>query len=160
MVSPEVGLLSRTDALANLALTIAALTIAGVVGAREYRRSVVTTTPLPDHQAEHVAEWRTIVAPGIRLGSTMAPIQVIEFTDLECPYCARFHLNTLRELYKQFPAKINTIIVHFPIRSHRFAMQSAVALECASEQGAPGAFLELATQLNVFFARAGMIRVV
>src|SRR5262245_30956485 len=40
--------------------------------------------------------------PGWTLGRPDAPVTLVEFTDLECPFCRRFHTSTFDELRKQY----------------------------------------------------------
>src|SRR5687767_10482895 len=35
-------------------------------------------------------DWKAELETGISIGPSSAPIQIIEFMDLECPFCARF----------------------------------------------------------------------
>lgn len=71
------------------------------------------------------------------LGSATAPVTMIEFTDLQCPYCARFALETWPVLRARY---VDTGKVHFvsrdlPLPFHEFALPAAVAARCAGEQG-------------------------
>lgn len=71
------------------------------------------------------------------LGPEDAPVVIIEFTDLQCPYCARFARQTFPELRRNY---IDTGRVRFasqdlPLPSHAFAVPAAVAARCAGEQG-------------------------
>src|SRR5690349_15472798 len=47
------------------------------------------------------------------LGRSQAPVTVVEFTDYQCPYCNKFHLNTFPELKTQF---VDTGLVRFVSR--------------------------------------------
>ena len=71
------------------------------------------------------------------LGPEDAPVVIIEFTDLQCPYCARFARQTFPELRRNY---IDTGRVRFasqdlPLPRHAFAVPAAVAARCAGEQG-------------------------
>ncbi|MFW1170220.1 thioredoxin domain-containing protein, partial [Vibrio parahaemolyticus] len=39
---------------------------------------------------------------GIALGNPNAPIAMVEFTDLQCPYCAKFQTDVFPEFKKQY----------------------------------------------------------
>lgn len=72
------------------------------------------------------------------LGNPDAPISIIEFSDYQCPYCARFYFETLPLLEEQYIEKgiVNFIYRDFPIQnSHPNAMVAAIASECADDQG-------------------------
>ena len=71
-------------------------------------------------------------------GDPNAPITIIEFSDFQCPFCARFHVQTLPSLLEEYieTGKVNFVYRDFPIQSiHPNALPAAVAAECANEQG-------------------------
>ena len=68
-------------------------------------------------------------------GDVNAPISVVEFSDLECPFCKRFH-PTMMRVVEEYPGKVNWVYRHFPITSiHPKALKEAEAAECAGELG-------------------------
>ncbi len=72
------------------------------------------------------------------IGNPDAPITIIEFTDFQCPFCARFHTQTLPLILEEYiePGKVKLVIRDFPIQSiHPNAVAASVASECANEQG-------------------------
>lgn len=71
-------------------------------------------------------------------GDPDAPITIVEFSDFQCPFCARFHVQTLPLLLEEYidEGKVNLVYRDFPIQSiHPNALPAAVAAECANEQG-------------------------
>jgi len=71
------------------------------------------------------------------LGRTDAPLTVVEFTDLQCPFCSRFATGTFDELKKLYidTGKARFISRDFPLTSiHPLAQRAAVASRCAGEQ--------------------------
>lgn len=71
-------------------------------------------------------------------GNQEAPITIIEFSDFQCPFCARFHVQTLPLLLENYidSGKVKLVYRDFPIQNiHPNAMPAAVAAECADEQG-------------------------
>lgn len=72
------------------------------------------------------------------IGDPDAPITIIEFSDFQCPYCARFHAQTLPLLLDEYinPGKVKLVFRDFPIQSiHPNALAASVAAECANAQG-------------------------
>jgi len=72
------------------------------------------------------------------IGNPDAPITIIEFTDFQCPFCARFHTQTLPLILEEYieQGKVKLVVRDFPIQSiHPNAVPAAVASECANEQG-------------------------
>jgi protein-disulfide isomerase len=70
-------------------------------------------------------------------GREDAPVAIIEFTDLQCPYCARYALDTFPRLKRDY---IDAGLVRYsardlPLPIHPFALPAAVAARCAGEQG-------------------------
>lgn len=72
------------------------------------------------------------------IGDPNAPITIIEFSDFQCPFCARFHVQTLPSIYEEYieQGKVKLVFRDFPIQNiHPNALPAAVAAECANEQG-------------------------
>ena len=72
------------------------------------------------------------------LGDPNAPISIIEFSNYQCKFCARFNSDTLPMLKSEYieTGKVNLIPRDFPIpKIHSNAMPAALASECANEQG-------------------------
>ncbi len=75
---------------------------------------------------------------GPRLGKSKATVAMIEFSDYFCPYCARFH-NTTFDLVKQNyidKGKLLYVYRDYPRSAAKQAIESAIAANCAGEQGA------------------------
>ena len=73
------------------------------------------------------------------LGSSDAPITIIEFSDFQCPFCARFYTETLPDLKSAYIETGVAKLVYrdFPLQNiHPNAVAAAVASECAHEQDA------------------------
>ncbi|MFH1587183.1 MAG: DsbA family protein [Candidatus Diapherotrites archaeon] len=70
-------------------------------------------------------------------GSEDAPVTIIEFSDFECPFCARFYSQTLSQIEKNYidTGKVKLVYRDFPLSFHQEAQPAAEAAECADEQG-------------------------
>ena len=71
------------------------------------------------------------------IGNADAPITIIEFSDFQCPFCARFHTQTLPLLLEEYieQGKVKLVFRDFPIQSiHPNALPASIAAECANEQ--------------------------
>ena len=77
------------------------------------------------------------------LGNADAPVDIVEFSDLQCPYCKQAHEEALRPLIREYPDEIKFTFRHFPISSvHPMAFKAAEASECANDQGKFWSFVE------------------
>ena len=71
------------------------------------------------------------------IGNMDAEITIIEFSDFQCPFCARFHVQTLPTIMDEYINKgtVKLVFRDFPIQSiHPNALPASVAAECANEQ--------------------------
>ena len=81
-------------------------------------------------------------------GNLNAPVKIIEYSDLECPFCKAFHLamNELMTKYGQ-DSKVAWIFRHFPLDRHPKATPEAVAAECVAKLGSNDKFWQYIDQI-------------
>jgi protein-disulfide isomerase len=74
---------------------------------------------------------------GNALGRADAPVTMVEFTDLQCPFCREFALTSFDQIRKNWidTGKLRYISRDFPLDIHAQAMPAARAARCAGEQG-------------------------
>lgn len=73
-------------------------------------------------------------------GSRAARIMMIEYSDLECPFCKRFH-PTAQKAVDEYRGQVAWIYRHFPLDNlHPKADKEAEAAECAGEQNEENGF--------------------
>lgn len=68
-------------------------------------------------------------------GDINAPVKVIEYSDLECPFCKDFHA-TMNKIFAEFGTtnQITWVYRHFPLTQlHKQARGEAIAVECAAK---------------------------
>lgn len=133
------------ERLLSVILTVAAVGVAIAVVRREF---------FTGGQVIHVAAnesgggavfydgWRRLTAIGVRVGSPEAPVQIVEFGDVECPFCKRFHAS-FDSVKRQFRDSVALSYVHFPLPIHRFSRIGSRGVECASTQDRAGEFLKV-----------------
>lgn len=69
------------------------------------------------------------------LGNPDAPVTVVEYGDLECPYC-RGAEPVLRQLVEESDGRVRLVWRHFPLfQLHPHALAAALAVEAAGAQG-------------------------
>ena len=67
-------------------------------------------------------------------GSLDAPIEIVEFSDFDCPYCKRA-TDTLARLLVDYGDQIRFVYKDYPLPSHPNAFKAAEAGNCANDQG-------------------------
>jgi protein-disulfide isomerase len=67
-------------------------------------------------------------------GPQDAPVTIVEFSDFQCPYCARAHKTMKDDVSKQFGDKVRWVYKNYPMPFHKWAEPAAIAGECAFEQ--------------------------
>ena len=68
-------------------------------------------------------------------GPADAVVQVVEFSDFECPYCSRA-ADTMRGLKERYAGKpVQFVYRHFPLSFHPNARPAAEYAQCALQQG-------------------------
>jgi protein-disulfide isomerase len=74
---------------------------------------------------------------GFTLGSDSAPVEVVEYSDFECPFCASFAAVQMPVIREQLIAtgKVRWRYRDFPLGSHRWSRLASLAAQCAGEQG-------------------------
>lgn len=71
-------------------------------------------------------------------GQADAPLTLVEYTDYQCPFCARHSQTVLPQLVKNFidTGKVRYVLRDFPLASiHPHAAKAHEAAHCAGEQG-------------------------
>jgi len=79
---------------------------------------------------------RVRVDEAYSLGKDDAPLTLVEFADYQCPYCRKFHFDTLPELRKNYidTGRLRFVAMDLPLDRHTYATPAAVAALCAGEQ--------------------------
>ena len=78
--------------------------------------------------------WDLQIDQSPSLGNPNAKITIVEFTEFECPYCARI-APYLDSITKAHPDKIQLVYKHFPLSFHANAPAASAAAIAAQKQG-------------------------
>jgi protein-disulfide isomerase len=73
-------------------------------------------------------------ANGASKGPASAPVEIIEFSDFQCPYCQRVN-PAVEQVLSTYGDRIRFVYRHFPLSNHPNARPAAEASQCAAEQG-------------------------
>lgn len=75
-----------------------------------------------------------VAANGPTVGPENAPVTIVEFSDFQCPYCARL-IPTLDQVKAKYGDKVRLIFMQYPLNFHQHAQKAAEASLCANDQG-------------------------
>ena len=133
---------TRFEMIVTALLTLAALGVAAAVLHREFGTSPVVGARDRSRAPEFLEYWKDLVPPDDSLASgDDGTVVVIEFSDLECPFCRRFH-DALGRARDETGVRVRSVFLHYPLPQHRFAVPAARAAECARDQGRFNPFLD------------------
>jgi protein-disulfide isomerase len=79
----------------------------------------------------------SLPAPVKSYGSSSAPIEMVVFTDYQCPACRALYENTLRPMISDYVASGKVYLVHhdFPLPGHKYGYEAARWEEAAARVG-------------------------
>ena len=122
-------------------LTVLAGASAGsLIGIRPTRAQEANPLAIADHERV--------------LGERDAPATLIDYSSLTCPHCARFHMQTLPQIKKEWvdSGRARVVYRHFPL--DRLALAGAMAAECIERDRAYFAFLDTLFAEQAAWSRA------
>ncbi len=122
--------------LLPLSIIIAALLIVGAViysaGLKNVKQPAVEKKQ--EAFASDIENIRPVNEKDHIRGNFNALVKIVEFSDMECPYCKMFHQTMLRVMEEYGKdGKVAWIYRHYPLPIHSKAKKSALAAECAAE---------------------------
>ncbi len=73
-----------------------------------------------------------------RGGPDSAPVLIVGFDDLECPFCARLHAEIFPAITDRYGDKVHIVYRDYPLEMHPWAMHAAVDVNCLAAQSPTG----------------------
>lgn len=120
-------------------VALCAVTITGLLIKREFFPASAVAAPraLPDLPPDRLTQLEGVGTPQ---GAPDARTRLVEFTDLQCPYCALFD-DTVGALLDRNPGALRLLTIATPLKAiHPVAYPAAIAALCADRQGKFRAF--------------------
>jgi protein-disulfide isomerase len=109
-----------------------------------------TDGPLPEGANAELLENMIPVSEDDHIkGNIDAEVIIVEYSDYDCTFCARFY-DTMKIITEKYPAdKVAWVYRHLPLEMiHPNAKRVAMASECAAKQGGNDAFWAFSDQYN------------
>ncbi|MDD3861904.1 MAG: DsbA family protein [Candidatus Gracilibacteria bacterium] len=106
-------------------------------------------------QKQAVAENQPKIIPGDFTdddpvkGNKNAKITIVEFSEYQCPYCAKFYENAYQDILKDYvnTGKAKVVFRDLPLDFHPGAMPAALAANCARDQGGDAMYFKMHDKL-------------
>lgn len=99
--------------------------------------------PAPPPPVDQVPE---VTADDWVRGNRDAEVILVEYSDFECPFCARFH-PTAQAIVDEYDGQVAWVYRHYPLSFHPNAQKAAEASECIGAQLGNDAFWEYGDNL-------------
>ena len=103
------------------------------------------------------ADPRTLVSAAgrpARGGPPSAPVIIVNFDDLECPFCARLHATIFPAITERYGDKVRIVYRDFPLDQHPWALRAAVDINCLADQS-PAGYWNLVDYIHAHAAEIG-----
>jgi protein-disulfide isomerase len=89
-----------------------------------------------------------------RGGPTNAPVLIVGFDDLECPYCATMHAQLFPAVTERYKNQIHIVYRDYPLDIHPWAMRAAINTNCVAAQS-PAGYWNLVDYIHAHAAEMG-----
>ena len=89
-----------------------------------------------------------------RGGPANAPVLIVGFDDLECPFCAKMHEQLFPALTQRYKDQVHIVYRDFPLDQHPWAMRAAIDTNCVAAQS-PNGYWNLVDYIHAHAAEMG-----
>ena len=95
---------------------------------------VVPTADVADTGSD--VDMADLIGGNAIIGDPDAPITIVEWSDFECPFCARFYNDAYQDIKENWidTGKAKLVFRDFPLSFHANAQKAHEAAECAGDQ--------------------------
>jgi len=70
----------------------------------------------------------------VLVGDLKSKVVIVEYSDLECPFCKQLHLQTMLKIEDKYKNDVAFVYRHFPLSFHPLAVKEAEGALCVREQ--------------------------
>ncbi|MES2223524.1 MAG: thioredoxin domain-containing protein [Patescibacteria group bacterium] len=108
-------------------------------------------SPAPANTDKALENMKPVTADDHIMGDTNAPVKVVLYSDLECPFCKSFHQTMQQIMASSYGTNKQVAWVwrNFPLKQlHSKAPKEAEGAECAAELGGNDAFWKFIDKIN------------
>lgn len=107
----------------------------------ELKTGTRNITPSPRRSSDTTIYDIPIGTSPVR-GNPAAAVTIVEFADMQCPYCIRENPK-LNQILQEFPDQVRLVFKHFPLNFHKKALPIHAALELAQQEKGAEAFWQM-----------------
>src|SRR5688572_9441187 len=131
---------TSSSAIVNLLFGIACVVVIALGGVRLYDRFAGGVNPDSGSSGsglERVPNLKLDISQGTLKAFGSPKVALIEFSDFQCPFCARYFRDTYPRIQKDFveAGRAAYVFYHFPLEKiHPQAVNAAESVECAGRQ--------------------------
>lgn len=109
-----------------------------VMKAQQEAQKVAADRAQDEEKKQREEEFKNPLQPVVEdgrvvFGNKSAPITIVEYSDFQCPYCARGY-QTVHQVLKEYGDKVRVVFKHLPLDFHPLAMPAARYFEAIAQQ--------------------------
>lgn len=124
----------KTTTNFRLSISVILIFFIGFVALKKQPHLSILSSGIQKTSQDTIPNWRRLLKGGHRVGPADAPVQIVEFSDFQCPYCKEME-PVLKVIRYKYPQKVAITRYNFPLHQHPQALPAAIAAECAARQG-------------------------
>ena len=97
-------------------------------------KAEVAAAPAGGAPAEDKTVYKVDAGNAPAVGPKSAPVQIVEFSDFQCPFCSRV-VPTIKQIEDKYQGKVHLAFRNYPLPFHNNAQLAAEAAAAANAQG-------------------------